>query len=136
MIFHHGARRDHWSCKGFSESPFIRCFRGLGHYASSSNIPSNQPTIFHPSLIEQYLLQTSRRKFCVPVSQQYHLSQIDGALMHNESMIILHWTCQIQKELIVCCNHIWLNLGSLADFALSVYWKSEYKYYASWIPLL
>ena len=35
---------------------------------------------------------------CVPLSQQYHLSRIDGALMYNDSRVILHKLCQIPKN--------------------------------------
>ena len=39
--------------------------------------------------------QMSIPEFCVPLSQQSHLSRIDGVLTYNDSMTILHRLCQI-----------------------------------------
>ena len=55
--------------------------------------------------------QTSIPEFCVPLSQQSHLSRIDGLLTYNDSMTILHRLCQIPmkylcKWLLFCMGRI------------------------------
>ena len=49
---------------------------GVGHFADNISIPSNQPTIFHPSQIAT-IQQTFPLSLCVPLFQQCHSPRID-----------------------------------------------------------
>ena len=79
----------------FSHLPGI-----LEHFADINSLSENQPTIFHPSLIEK-IQQTFLLSLCVPLFQPFHSSQIDGVLKYNDSMIGLHKMCQNSNELSV-----------------------------------
>ena len=98
MVFYHRTKRNHWSIKWFSRSPFVRCFpRGLERFEDNRNIPWNLPNIFRPSRIEP-VLQKSLPQFSVPRSQQCHSSRNGEALVYNDSRIILHKLCQFPKN--------------------------------------
>ena len=99
MIFYQGAKRNHWSFECFSKSPFAKVFshltRGLEQFAESTDIPWNQPTIFHPCQIAT-VPQKFLPQLCVPLSQQYHLFLNGEAQMYNDSKIILDMLCKFQ----------------------------------------
>ena len=63
--------------------------RYLGHFASSNNIPWNQPTIFHLFLIVAILLKYLLL-YVERLSQQCHSFPIDEVLRFDDSMIDLH----------------------------------------------
>ena len=82
-IFLQNALRKKFSCP----------IRGLDRFAENSNIPWNQPNIFHPNQIAEvprmHLLSR-----CVLVALQYHLSETDEALKNNDTTTDLHKSLQ------------------------------------------
>ena len=77
--------------------------------------------MFHPDQIEEV-----PRMFplspCVLPALQYHLSQIDEALKHNDSMIDLHKLCQIPT---ICLCKSLAFFGSTFSVSCEVFLFSQ-----------
>ena len=100
MIVNHCTKRNNRAFRMVLRIVFHKVFshlpRGLEHFADGNSIPYNQSTIFHPDQIAT-VLQKSLPKFCA-LSQQCHLSRIDGVLRFDDSMKNLHWICQFPVD--------------------------------------